>query len=131
SLQSQAANPLQANSQVDSAAAQVQSAVAAVSVAEAALAVAKAGASAEQIAVAETGVRQAAAAVNAIQVRLDKMTLHAPSGGLVTARGVQVGELALPGASLLTIANLDEVRLTLYIPEQQIAGLKTGQPVAV
>ena len=131
SLQAQAANPLLANSQVDNAAAQVGSALASVSEAEAILSVAKAGASAEQIAVAQTGVAQARAAVNAIQVRIDKMTLRAPGGGLVTARGVQQGELALPGLSLLTIANLDEVRLTLYIPEEQVARVKTGQKVAV
>ena len=130
-LQAQAGNPLLANSQVDSAAAQVQSTVAAVSEAEATLAIAQAGASAEQIAVGETGVRQAEAAVKAIQVRIDKMTLRAPSGGLVTARGAQQGEIAQPGVSLLTVANLDEVRLTLYIPETQIARVKTGQKVAV
>ena len=130
-LQGQAASPLFANAQVDSAAAQVQFAVAGVSEAEATLALAKAGASAEQVAVAEAGVRQAEEAVKAIQVRLGKMTLRAPSGGLVTARGAQQGEIALPGVSLLTVANLDEVRLTLYIPEAQIARVKTGQRVSV
>jgi HlyD family secretion protein len=130
-LQGQAGNPLTANSQVDNAAAQVQFAVAGVSEAEATLALAKAGASAEQVAVAEAGVRQAEEAVKAIQVRLDKMTLRAPGGGLVTARGAQQGEIAQPGVSLLTVANLDEVRLTLYIPEAQIARVKTGQKVAV
>jgi multidrug efflux pump subunit AcrA (membrane-fusion protein) len=130
-LQAQAGNPLLANSQVDSAAFLVQAAVAGVGEAEATLALAKAGASAEQVAVAEAGVRQAETAVKAIQVRLDKMTLRAPSGGLVTARGAQQGEMAMPGVSLLTVANLDEVRLTLYIPEAQIARVKTGQKVSV
>jgi HlyD family secretion protein len=130
-LQGQAANPLLANSQVNAAGAQVQSAEAGVSEAEAALALAKAGASPEQVVVAEAGVRLAETAVQAIQVRLDKMTLRAPSGGLVTARGAQEGEMALPGVSLLTIANLDEVRLTLYMPEAQIARVKTGQNVMV
>ena len=47
------------------------------------------------------------------------------------ARSVQEGEMAIPSQSLLTIANLDEVRLTIYIPETQIASVKVGQKVSV
>jgi HlyD family secretion protein len=127
SLLAQRANPLVVNAQVDAAAAQFLVAEAAVKEAEAALAVTQSGASSEQVLVAKAGVAQADAAVLSLQVVLDKSTLKAPIAGLVIARSVEEGEMAIPGAGLLTLANLDEVRLTLYIPEDRIAMVKLGQ----
>ncbi|MFQ6102319.1 MAG: HlyD family secretion protein [Anaerolineae bacterium] len=40
--------------------------------------------------------------------------------GLVTTRSGRTGETATAGAPLLTIANLDEVTLVIYIPENRI-----------
>ncbi len=131
SLLAQRANPLVVNAQVDAAAAQLKVTEAAVKEAEAALSAARAGASVEQVRVAQAGVAQADAAVASLQVMLDKSTLRAPIAGLVTARSVEEGEMALPGASLLTLANLDQVRLTLFISEDRIARVKLGQAVGV
>jgi multidrug resistance efflux pump len=39
--------------------------------------------------------------------------------------------MAIPGVSLFTLANLDQVELNLYIPETQIARVKVGQRVVV
>jgi len=80
---------------------------------------------------AESNVRQAESAVRALEVQLDKMTLHAPIRGLVVARSVNEGEMALPGVTLFTLANLDHVDLTLYIPETHIARVRVGQRVSV
>ena len=130
-LQAQAANPLVANTQVNATYGQLQLAEAGVKSAEATLALSKAGATPEQIAVAQMVVRQAEAAVAAIQAQIDKTTLRSPISGIVTARAVSEGEMSAPGVSLLTLADLDHVRLTLYIPETDIARVKTGQNVAV
>lgn len=130
-LLAQRANPQTANAQVDAAKVQYQSAEAALKEAEATLAMARAGASREQIQMAEGGVKQAESAVRALQVQLDKMTLRAPISGLVVARSVNEGEMAIPGVSLFTLANLDQVELNLYIPETQIARVKVGQRVVV
>lgn len=131
SLMAQRANPLIANSQVDAAWAQVQATAAAVKEAEAALALARAGASPEQLSVAQAGVSQAEAGLAALRVQADKFTLRSPTSGMVTARSLEEGEMAIPGASLFTVANLDQVRLTFYIPESQIVRVKVGQKVRV
>jgi multidrug resistance efflux pump len=39
------------------------------------------------------------------------------------------GELAAPGAPLLRIANLDEVTLTIYMPEADLGQVSLGQSV--
>jgi HlyD family secretion protein len=131
SLIVQRANPLAANAQVDAAAAQFEVTEAMLKEAEAALVSARAGASMEQVRVAQAGVAQAEAAVLSLQVMLDKSTLRAPIAGLVVARSVEQGEMAIPGASLLTLANLEQLRLTLYIAEDRIARVKLGQIVSV
>ena len=124
-------NPLEMSAQVNQTEAACDAAEAAVKLAEAQLAALKAGASQEQVAVAEARVRQAESALAALETQREKMTLSAPSSGMVVERTVHRGELAAPGATLLTIADLDEVTLTIYIPEDEIGKVKVGQTVQV
>jgi RND family efflux transporter MFP subunit len=98
---------------------------------EANLALLRAGPTTEQVRVAELSVTQNEAAVQAIQTQLDDMTLRSPLDGLVVARSAEQGEMAIPSQTLMTIANLEEVRLTVYIPEDQMAAIKPGQGVSV
>jgi HlyD family secretion protein len=124
-------NPQELDTQVDVAKAQYERAEAAVQAAQAQLRALEAGATQEQIAVVEAQVKQAKAAADLLRVQLDKMTLTAPTSGLVLERTVHRGEMAAAGATLMTIANLDEVTLTIYIPEDQIGKVKVGQSVEV
>ena len=82
-------------------------------------------------AILKAQIRQAEAALEVLRVRLDKMTLRSPLAGLVTSRAINVGETAAPGGTLLTVANLDEVKLTIYVPETQIGRVTVGQEVEV
>jgi HlyD family secretion protein len=124
-------NPQELDTQVDVAKAQYERAEAAVETAQAQLEALKAGATQEQIAVAEAQVKQTQSAADLLTVQLDKMTLTAPTSGLVMERTVHRGEMAAAGATLITIANLDEVTLTIYIPEDEIGKVRVGQTVRV
>ncbi len=124
-------NPIQLNAQANAARAQLDLATQGVEAARAALAVLQAQPRPEEVQTAEAQVSQAEAAFEAWQVRLDKLTLKAPASGLVTSRTINPGETVIPGVTLLTIADLDQVKLTVFIPEPQIARVKLGQPVAV
>jgi len=59
------------------------------------------------------------------------MTLTAPTSGMVMKKTVHRGEMAVAGATLMTIASLDEVTLTIYIPEDEIGRVRVGQTVEV
>jgi HlyD family secretion protein len=124
-------NPLSLVSQVHSAEAQFKVAAAGVGAAAARLEELKAPARPEEVAVAEAQVARARAASSALQVQIDKMELISPVDGVVTSRSVQPGEAALAGVTLLTVANLDEVTLTIYIPEAQLNRVYLGQDVEV
>jgi multidrug resistance efflux pump len=124
-------NPLAIASQVALAEASAQIADAGVGVAEAQVAELEAGPAAEDVAVAEALVLQAQAGVSVLESQLEKMILRAPISGLVTSSSAHAGEAALPGATLLTLANLDQVHLTIYVPEDELNRVHLGQTVGV
>jgi HlyD family secretion protein len=130
-LQEMRAHPLTANAQVDAAKAQYDSALTAVDIAQARLDGIKAGATKEQIAVAEAMVKQAEAALTVIQVQLTRMSVISPVNGVVTRRAYHAGEIAGPGTGLVTIATVDPVKLKIYVPETEIGNVKIGDTIGV
>ncbi len=124
-------NPQGLNAQVDAAEAQYHAAEAAVQMAQAQLDALHAGATEEDIAIVEAQVEQARAALDSLAVLRDKLVVAAPVGGLVLERSIHVGELAAPGAMLLTLGDLGEVTLTVYVPEDKLGHVFTGQQVEV
>lgn len=123
--------PLDLEAQVNAAEGAYRQAEQAVKVAQAALEAVRAGPTAEEVQMARAQVRQAEAALAALQVQRDKFTLRAPLAGLVTNRAVNEGEAVAPGARLLTVADLDRVTLTIYVPETLIGRVGVGQKALV
>ncbi|NIN69455.1 MAG: HlyD family efflux transporter periplasmic adaptor subunit [Anaerolineae bacterium] len=123
--------PIALNTTVNQARAQYEQAVAAAEVGQASLDALLAKPTEEEVAIAQAQVSQAEATLTILQVQLDKMTLRSPLSGLVSNRAIHVGETASPGATLMTVANLDEVELTVYIPENRYGRIQLGQPVGV
>jgi len=130
-LSRQMANPLTLEAQVNAARAQVEVATAAVAVAQAQVDGLQIGATPEQIAAIDAQVEIARAALEALQVQAAKLSLDAPISGLVLARPAHIGEVALPGAPLMTLADLGQMTLTIYVPEDQLGQVHLGQPVSV
>jgi multidrug resistance efflux pump len=124
-------NPLVLVSQVHAAESQHLLAIAGVAVAQAMLDELEAGPLPEEVAVAEAQVAQAKAAGAGLDAQIEMMTLRTPMDGIVSSRSAHAGEAVLPGSTLLTIANLDEVTLTIYVPEDELNRVFLGQEVAV
>jgi HlyD family secretion protein len=85
----------------------------------------------EEVAIAQAQVQQAEAAVHLVDAQIAQFTLTAPMSGIVTSRSAQAGETATAGAPLLTVANLDEVTLVIYIPENRVGQIGVGQEAQV
>lgn len=124
-------NPLTLEAELHQAQMQLELAYAEASRAQARLDEYEAGPTPEELALANAEVRQAQAGVGLIDARLDQLILTAPMSGIVATRSSQVGETATAGRPLLTIANLDEVTLVIYIPVDQIGHIAIGQAVEV
>lgn len=130
-LARQTDNPLTLQARANAAKAQYQIATAAVGMAQAQVDGLQMGATSEQIAAFESQVGISQAALDALKVQADKFTLQAPISGLVLERPVQVGEVAIPGAPLMSLADLGHVTLTIYVPEDQLGQVQIGQSVSV
>jgi len=124
-------SPVSLDTQVRGAESQAQVAKAGVEVAKAGLALAKAGPRDEEVEMAAAQVEQAEAAVAQVQAQLEKQTLRAPAGGVVSNLLVHEGEVVLPGSAVATLADLDVVELVIYVPESKIGWVRVGQPAEV
>ena len=69
--------------------------------------------------------------IRAAKIMRDYTRIAAPFSGVVTAKSVEPGNLAAPGAPLLTIEREGAYRLEASVDESKLPFVKTGQPVEV
>ncbi len=119
--------PLILEAEVHAAEAAYRMAEADVAVARAQLAAVQAPPLNEDVAMAKAKVHQAEATLHTLEVMRKRMALRAPCDGMIASRAVEPGEITAPGAPLLTITDLSEVTLTVYVPETQIGRVGLGQ----
>jgi HlyD family secretion protein len=91
----------------------------------------QAGASEGLIEVAQAQLAEAEANLALIELKIESMTLRSPVDGIVGQVLVSVGETATAGGPLIQIIDRSDLRLTVYVPETQVAQLAVGDPVVV
>jgi multidrug resistance efflux pump len=91
----------------------------------------KAGANAAEIAALEARVAQAQATLDSLLAQQALLQITSPMAGVVVDVMVHPGEVAAAGATLLTVADLSEVRLVVYLPQSQIGRVSLEQGVEV
>ncbi|AZO21391.1 efflux RND transporter periplasmic adaptor subunit [Mesorhizobium sp. M1E.F.Ca.ET.045.02.1.1] len=72
-----------------------------------------------------------AAQVNKLQAVLDQKQLSAPFNGTVGIPKIDIGQYLAPGNSVVTLQDLDTMRVDFTVPEQQLRLLKIGQTVRI
>jgi HlyD family secretion protein len=80
---------------------------------------------------AKTNVASSQSKLNTINTQLTKITVSAPIDGVILTRNVEPGEFVQPGAVTFTMANLDELTITVYVPEDQYGNISLGQQATV
>jgi len=123
--------PLPTIAQVHTAEANVHIAENQVRVAQAKLRDLQAGPTSHEIAVAQARIRLAQAQSNVLRTQTAHQVLYSPLEGVVLDQVLYEGELAAPTATILVVASLDAVRLTVYVPVNQVGQIDLGQPVQV
>ena len=76
--------------------------------------------------------RSAVTHLATLRKAVDDCSIRAPFDGWVAERNVSVGERVIaifPGAKLVTLLRIDPLRLSLTVPEQEMARVKAGQTV--
>ena len=79
---------------------------------------------AEQIHQAEAAVAEATAVLRELQ-------LTAPSGGMVSNRLREPGEMLAAGGGVLELVDLNHLYLKVYVPENQIGKIRLGLPAQI
>ncbi|TAL33616.1 MAG: efflux RND transporter periplasmic adaptor subunit [Spirochaetes bacterium] len=80
---------------------------------------------------AETAYRVAKAAYDLVSATIGNAVIYAPIEGHVLERNLEVGEMAFPGSPILTLADLKNVYIKIYVNETKLGFVKPGQKAHV
>lgn len=84
-----------------------------------------------QLAGAEANLKQAQAVQAEIAARQDDLLIKSPIAGVVVTRTTEPGEVIAPGATVLTVVDLNQVYLRGYIPQGEVGQVRVGQSAQV
>ncbi len=76
---------------------------------------------------AKSAVKQAEANLALIDIQIAKLTITAPAKGVILTRSIQPGEIVAPSAAAMTLGQLDNLSITVYVPENLYGDLSLGQ----
>lgn len=79
----------------------------------------------------EATKRQAQAALDIARAQLRFTSISAPISGEVLTVPYAEGESLAPGGTVAVLANLDKLKVTVYVPEQQLGRVKIGRKVRI
>lgn len=122
-------HPQELDAQIAAARAAVEQIDATVAAAQARLDGLRAGASPEQLKALEAQVDQAETALQALSEQGDLMQITAPIDGTVLSLSAHEGEVAVSGATALTMADVRHVVLQVFVPEKRLGGVRVGRGV--
>lgn len=80
---------------------------------------------------AKTTVEQAQANLSLIEAQMAKLNVVAPIDGVILTRNVEPGEFIQIGGTALTMADLNQMTITVYVPENLYGKISLGQTASV
>jgi multidrug resistance efflux pump len=80
---------------------------------------------------AQKAVQQAQANLDLLDAQIAKLTLYAPMDGAVLTRTVEPGEFVQPGGVVFALADLDNITITVYVPEDRYGQISLGEQAQV
>jgi multidrug resistance efflux pump len=84
-----------------------------------------------RLAQAGTAVQQAQTELDWIDVQIKKLTVYAPIASMVLARNIEPGEVVQAGAPVMRLGQIDDLKITVYIPEDRYGQIKLGEKALV
>ena len=85
----------------------------------------------EDIAAAERHLEALQANLSLLQIRLEDMTLKAPTAGVIESRILEPGEMAGPTRPVLVLALTDPKWVRAYVPEPELSRIRLGMKASV
>ncbi|MCB8816869.1 HlyD family secretion protein [Desulfosporosinus shakirovi] len=85
----------------------------------------------ESLNVLRAQVAQSQAALEFAKTQLTNGTIVSPISGIVSAKNINLGELASPGAILISVVNVDSLYIKASLPEGLMGDVSVGEEVVV
>ncbi|MCX5812961.1 MAG: efflux RND transporter periplasmic adaptor subunit [Proteobacteria bacterium] len=85
----------------------------------------------EEINIAGHRVKQARAALTASEERLKDTMIYAPVNGVVLRKHVEAGETIASGTPVVTIGDLEQPWIKVYVKEDKLGRIKLGQKTRI
>ena len=79
----------------------------------------------------QKAMAQAQASLDLIDAQMAKLTVYAPIDGVILTRSIEPGEFIQPGAVAMTMGNLAQLTITVYVPEDRYGQIHLGQKANV
>ena len=111
--------------------AQVLAANAGLAAARARLADLESGARSGQVEAARAEVERLQAQVDAQQAQADGIDVESPASGTVLSKNFENNEFAPAGVPIVTVGDLDNCYVRVYVPSEDLARIQVGQAVNV
>ncbi len=83
------------------------------------------------LAQAQASVKQAQATLNLLDTQIKLLTVSSPLDGVILTRQVEPGEVINAGYGAFSIADLSQITITVYVPEDRIGEVSLNQKVTV
>ncbi|MBC8335141.1 MAG: efflux RND transporter periplasmic adaptor subunit [Anaerolineales bacterium] len=80
---------------------------------------------------ARSSHQQSEANLDLIDAQMTKLSVYSPISGTILTRNVEPGEFVQPGATVLSIANLADLTITVYVPEDRYGEISLGQQAEI
>ncbi|MDD2920764.1 MAG: efflux RND transporter periplasmic adaptor subunit [Anaerolineales bacterium] len=80
---------------------------------------------------AQSAVKQAQANLDLLDTQLAKLEISSSIDGVILTRNIEPGEFVQPGAVAFTMADLTNITITVYVPENLYGQVSLGQQAEV
>ncbi|MBI5189693.1 MAG: efflux RND transporter periplasmic adaptor subunit [Nitrospirae bacterium] len=84
-----------------------------------------------EVSAARSSVKQAAAAVESVEVQLGYCTIKSPIDGVISKRPVDIGEMVSLGSVIVEMLDPEDIYVLSTIDEVDVSKLRVGMPVKV
>jgi len=66
-----------------------------------------------------------------LDVQIGELTVTAPADGIILTRNIEPGEVIAPAANVITLGRLENLTITVYVPEDRYGEISLGQSADV
>lgn len=79
----------------------------------------------------QSKLKQARSAEQISRKNLEDSRLYAPFSGIIAEKNVEVGQNVMPGSPVVRLVGVEQVKVKISVPENEIAHVHIGQPAHI